>query len=555
MRLNMKATGKWLIPLVALAMTACGGDAQLDAALDTMNADDLAADVQVLASDEFEGRGPSSPGEDKTVNFLEAEFRKLGLQPGNGDSYFQEVPLVSITADPSATLTVRGNGAANLFDYGNEIMVWTKRAVGNTSVINSPLVFVGYGIVAPEYGWNDYEGVDARGKTVVMLVNDPGYATKDTTLFNGNTMTYYGRWTYKFEEAARQGAAGALIVHETEPAAYPWGTVQGSWSGPQFSLLAEDNNISRVAVEGWVTLETAQTMFRQADLNFDLVKTLASQQGFKAVPIGLTSSITLRNSIEQSTSRNVIARIPCSERPDEHLVYMAHWDHFGIDRSLEGDQVYNGALDNATGTAGLLEMAEAFMSLEQRPARSILFIAVTAEEQGLLGSAYYGSNPIYPLDKTVAAINMDAMNILGSMNDVIVVGLGNSELDDYLADAAKHQNRVLVPDAEPQAGYYYRSDHFSFAKVGVPALYAGEGTDHVEHGKDWTQERRDEYLAQNYHKPSDEYSEDWDLSGAIDDLRLYFRIGYRLANESTFPNWSEGTEFKATRDAMMGGGH
>ena len=552
MRLNMKATDKWLIPFIALAMAACGGDAQLDAALDTMNADDLAADVQVLASDEFEGRGPSSPGEDKTVNFLEAEFRKLGLEPGNGDSFFQEVPLVSITADPSATLTVRGNGAANLFDYGNEIMVWTKRAVGNTSVINSPLVFVGYGIVAPEYGWNDYEGVDARGKTVVMLVNDPGYATKDTTLFNGNTMTYYGRWTYKFEEAARQGAAGALIVHETEPAAYPWGTVQGSWSGPQFSLLAEDNNISRVAVEGWVTLETAQTMFRQADLNFDLVKTLASQQGFKAVPIGLTSSITLRNSIEQSTSRNVIARMPGSERPDEHLVYMAHWDHFGIDRSLEGDQIYNGALDNATGTAGLLELAEAFMSLEQRPARSILFIAVTAEEQGLLGSTYYGSNPIYPLDKTVAAINMDAMNILGSMNDVIVVGLGNSELDDYLADAAKYQHRVLVPDAEPQAGYYYRSDHFSFAKVGVPALYAGEGTDHVEHGKDWTQERRDEYLAQNYHKPSDEYSEDWDLSGAIDDLRLYFRIGYRLANESTFPNWSEGTEFRATRDAMMG---
>jgi len=549
----MSAASRRLIPLVALAIAACGGDAQRDAALDSFSSDELAADVQVLASDEFEGRGPSSPGEDKTVAFLEEEFQKLGVEPGNGDSYFQEVPLVSITVDPSATLTVRGNGAANLFDYGNEIMVWTKRAVGNTSAINSPLVFVGYGIVAPEYGWNDYEGVDVRGKTVVILVNDPGFATKDTTLFNGNTMTYYGRWTYKLEEAARQGAAAALIVHETEPAAYPWGTVQGSWSGPQFSLLAEDNNMSRVAVEGWVTSETAQTIFGQADLNFDLLKTLASQQGFKAVPVGLTASIALRNSIVQSTSRNVIARIPGSERPDEHVVYMAHWDHLGIDRSLEGDQIYNGALDNATGTAGLLELAEAFMSLEQRPARSILFIAVTAEEQGLLGSAYYGSNPIYPLEKTVAAVNMDAMNILGSMKDVVVVGLGNSELDEYLADAAKYQKRELVPDAEPQAGYYYRSDHFSFAKVGVPALYAGEGTDHVEHGKDWTQEWRDRYLAENYHKPSDEYSDDWDLSGAIDDLRLYFRIGYRLANESTFPNWNEGTEFKATRDAMMGG--
>ncbi len=553
MRLNMKATGKWLIPLVPLALAACGGDAQLDAALDTLNADDLAADVQVLASDEYEGRGPSSPGEDKTVAFLEEEFNKLGVEPGNGDSYFQEVPLVSITADPRATLTVRGQGSSKRYGYGDEVMVWTKRVVGSASISNSDMVFVGYGVVAPEFGWNDYEGLDVRGKTVVMLVNDPGFATKDTALFNGNTMTYYGRWTYKFEEAARQGAAGALIVHETEPAAYPWGTVQGSWSGPQFALVAEDNNMSRVVVEGWITVETARSIFEQAGLDYESLKDAATQRDFESVPLGLTASLSLRNSIVQSTSRNVVARIPGSERPDEHLVYMAHWDHFGIDRSLEGDQVYNGALDNATGTAGLLELAEAFMSLEQRPARSILFIAVTAEEQGLLGSAYYGSNPIYPLAKTVAAINMDAMNILGSMNDVIVVGLGNSELDDYLADAAKYQNRVLVPDAEPQAGYYYRSDHFSFAKVGVPALYAGEGTDHVEHGKDWTQERRDEYLAQNYHKPSDEYSEDWDLSGAIDDLRLYFRIGYRLANESTFPNWSEGTEFKATRDAMMGG--
>ncbi|UCD25889.1 MAG: M28 family peptidase [Gemmatimonadota bacterium] len=539
-----------LIPLAAWTLAACG-DAQLDAALDSFSADELAADIQVLASDEFEGRGPSSHGEEKTVTFLAEELQKLGVDPGNGDSYFQDVPLVSITTDPSATLTVRGNGATHMFDYGREIMVWTKRVVANTSVINSPLVFVGYGTVAPEYGWNDYEGVDVQGKTVVMLVNDPGFATKDPELFNGNTMTYYGRWTYKFEEAARQGAAGVLIVHETEPAAYPWGTVQGSWSGPQFALVAEDNNMGRAAIEGWIAVETARTMFQHAGLDFEALKQSATSRDFEAVPLGLTASLALRNTIVRSTSRNVVARIPGNERPDEHVIYMAHWDHLGIDRSLQGDQIYNGALDNATGTAGLLELAEAFMSLEERPARSILFLAVTAEEQGLLGSAYYGSNPLYPLDKTVAAINMDAMNILGSMNDVVVIGLGNSELDEYLADAARSQQRVLVPDAEPQAGYYYRSDHFSLAKVGVPALYAGEGTDHVEHGTEWTQEWRDQYLAENYHKPSDEYSDDWDLSGAIDDLRLYFRIGYRLANESTFPNWSEGTEFKATRDAMM----
>ena len=328
--------------------------------------------------------------------------------------------------------------------------------------------------------------------------------------------------------------------------------MQASWSGPQFDLVAEDNNMSRVAVEGWITLETARTIFQQAGISYDSVKTLATQADFEAIPLHLNASLSLRNTIKQSTSRNVLAVVPGSTRPDEYFLYMAHWDHFGIDRSLEGDQIYNGALDNATGTAGLLELAEAFMSLEVRPARSILFLAVTAEEQGLLGSEYYGRNPVYPLDKTVAAINMDALNILGPMNDVTVIGLGYSDLDEYLVDAAGEQHRVVTADAEPEAGYYYRSDHFSLAKVGVPALYAGEGTDHVEYGPEWTRQKRDEYQANHYHKPSDEYRPDWDLAGAVDDLQLYFRIGYRIANESTFPNWREGTEFKAIRDSMMG---
>ncbi len=542
-----------LLATLLLAATACGGDAALEAALGTISADDLLADVQTLSSDEFGGRAPASPGEEETINFLRVEFEKLGLAPGNGSSFFQEVPLVQMTADPGATLVVRGDGSRSSFGYGDEYIAWTKRVVQSAAISSSELVFVGYGIVAPEYDWNDYDGLDVAGKTVVVLVNDPGFATQDAALFNGNAMTYYGRWTYKYEEAARQGAAGAFIVHETEPAAYPWAVVEGSWSGPQFALVAEDDNMSRVAVEGWWTLETARSIFAQAGVDYDSLKALATRSDFNAVPLGLRASLTLQNEIARSTSRNVLAVLPGTDRTDEYFVYMAHWDHFGTDPSLEGDQIFNGALDNATGTAALIELAEAFVSLETRPSRSIMFLAVTAEEFGLLGSAHYAQNPTHPLDETVAALNMDGLNILGRMNDISVVGYGNSELDAYLEEAAARQGRVVRPDPEPEAGYYYRSDHFNFAKVGVPALYPGSGVDHVEHGEGWAKEKRDEYTAQHYHKPSDEYRPDWDLSGAIDDLRLFFEVGYRIANESTFPNWRDGTEFKAVRDAMMSG--
>ncbi len=545
---------RYVLCMLVLGFMACTGDAALNRALDTITADDLIPDIQILASDEFEGRSPSSPGEERTINFLQTEFEKLGLEPGNGDSFFQEVPLVAITADPNAALTVGGKGERSGFSYGDEFMAWTKRVVASASISSSELVFVGYGVVAPEYEWNDYEGLDVRGKTVVVLVNDPGFATKDEALFNGNAMTYYGRWTYKFEEAARQGAAGAFIVHETEPAAYPWGVVQSSWSGKQFGLVAEDDNMSRAAIEGWWTVETARRVFAQAGFNYDSLKTLAAQRGFESMPMGLVASLTLQNTIERSTSNNVLALLPGTDRSDETFVYMAHWDHFGRDTTIEGDQIYNGAVDNATGTAALIELAEAFLALELRPARSILFMAVTAEERGLLGSQYYGENPVYPLDKTVAALNMDALNVLGRMNDISVVGYGNSELDDYLTEAAAEQGRTVRPDPHPEHGSYYRSDHFNFAKVGVPALYPGSGVDHVERGEEWTEERNDEYLANQYHKPTDEFSADWDLSGMIDDLRLCFTIGYRIANEATFPNWREGTEFKAVRDAMMGTG-
>ncbi len=551
-----KTLNRLLVPVVmlgAVSVGACGGgDAALERALATITAEDLAADIQTLASDEFEGRGPSSPGETKTIAFLEAEFRKLGLEPGNGDSFFQAVPLVAITASPSAVLDIRGARGRHRLSYGNDFMAWTKRVVPRSEIANSPLVFVGYGTVAPEYQWNDYEGLDVRGKTVVMLVNDPGFATQDDDLFNGNSMTYYGRWTYKFEEAARQGAAGALIVHETEPASYPWEVVSGSWSGPQFGLVADDDNMSRAAVEGWITVEAARTIFQSAGLDYESLKQQAATRAFEPVEMGMRASLRLDNTLERSTSNNVIAVLPGSERPDEYVFYMAHWDHFGRDASLSGDQIYNGAEDNASGTAGVLEIAEAFASLDPKPARSLVFLAVTAEEQGLLGSAYYASNPIFPPAQTVAAINLDVLNVRGRMRDISVVGYGNSELDDYLADAAATQDRYVRPDPQPQAGYYYRSDHFNFAKVGIPALYPDAGIDHIDFGEEWSRQQDAAYRTERYHKPTDEYDPDWDLTGAVDDLQLVFRIGYRLANESTFPNWREGTEFRSLRDAMMG---
>jgi Zn-dependent M28 family amino/carboxypeptidase len=540
-----------LTVLVGISIACAPGEDSIRPALATITVEDLTKHIRSLASDEFEGRGPSSPGEEKTIHYLRDQFQALGLRAGNGESFFQDVPLVSLTADPIMSLTMRGGSAARSFHYGDEFMAWTLRIVPEAKIENSELVFVGYGTVAPEQDWNDYAGVDVRGKTVVMLVNDPGYATQDVNLFNGNTMTYYGRWTYKLEEAARQGAVGAFVVHETKPAAYPWEVVRGGWSGEQFHLVAEDRNLSRAAIEGWFTVETARAIFQQAGLDYDSLKKQAVRRGFKAVPMGLRASATVRNRIRHSTSRNVLALLPGSERPDELIIYMAHWDHLGRDPALEGDSIYNGARDNASGVASLLELAEAFSSLEPPPARSILFFATTAEEQGSLGSDFYATHPIYPPVKTVAAINMDEANIWGPMRDITVIGHGNSELDDYVAKAAAQQDRVVRPDPEAEKGYYYRSDHFTLAKVGIPALYTDSGIDHVEHGEEWGLAQRDEYTQKRYHKPADEFDPSWDLTGCVEDTRLLFRIGYRLASESSFPNWREGTEFKIKRDAML----
>ena len=516
-----------------------------------IDAERLAQNIKILASDEFEGRGPGTAGEEKTITFLKEKFEELGLKPGNGDSYYQGANLVEITASPETTMKIETADGVTELRYGPEFMGWTQRVKEAVSVTDSEMIFVGYGVVAPEYGWNDYEGVDAHGKTVVMLVNDPGFATQNTELFTGNAMTYYGRWTYKYEEAARQGAEAVIVIHETAPAAYPWDVVEGSWSGPQFSLESEDGNMSRVVVESWVPGDKMAKVFSAAGLDYKDLTAQAATKDFKAVSLKAKMSVSLNNTIRRVVSNNVVAVLPGTERPDEYIIHMSHWDHLGRDSSLEGDQIYNGAADNASGTAGLIELANAYLSGVHKPSRSIMFLAVTAEEQGLLGSEYYGKNPLVPLNKTVAAINMDVLGYIGETHDVTIVGYGNSELDDYVDHAVRKQKRIANPDPKPENGYFYRSDHFSLSKEGVPAVYFEAGENSVKYGVKWGKEQVADYVANRYHKPADEYSEDWDMSGAVKDLELMYKIGLKLSHEDSFPNWREGNEFKAKRDAMM----
>ena len=551
---RIRTTATLLAASIGLTtFVACDGGDGFDAAAAKITAEALDQGIRDLAADSMGGRAPSSWGEERTVRYLVDRFEALGLEPGNGSSWVQEVPLVSLTADPGMEAVIRGRGTVNRLAYGSDYVAVTERLVEEVVLEASELVFAGYGIVAPEFDWNDYEGLDVAGKTVVVMVNDPGYATGDEALFNGRSMTYYGRWTYKYEEAARQGADGVLVVHQTGPAGYPWSVVESGWTGPQF-MLAERGDEPFTAIEGWLSEATARTVFAQAGLDFDAAAAEAATRSFAPRDLGLNLSLVLRNEIERSTTRNVLALLPGSERPEETVVYTAHWDHLGTDPSLGADSVYNGALDNATGTSGLIEMARAFSALTKVPARSVLFMAVGAEEQGLLGTAWYAANPVVPLDETVATINMDGLNIWGPTADITVVGYGMSELDDVLAVEAGEVGRALSPDPEPEKGSYYRSDHFEFAKRGVPSLYPKAGIQNLEHGEEWARERREEYTRDHYHKPSDEYDPDWNLVGAVQDLRLLFGVGHALATGDAWPNWREGTEFKAVRDAMMGYG-
>ena len=504
--------------------------------------------VQGISADELEGRGPGTPGEQRTIEYLEEQFLELGLQPAAGGSFRQDVSLVEITAiDPQLSFA---KGAGNMtLAFGDDMVIGTRRVRPESSIKDSEVVFVGYGIVAPEFSWNDYAGIDMHGKTALILVNDPGFVTGDATLFRGKAMTYHGRWTYKFEEAARQGAAAAIIVHDTAPAAYDWQVVRNGWSRPQFYLDRPDGNAGRSALEGWITHDRARQLMEMAGLDLDAMQAAAVQRGFHPLPLGVTASGGVRNVIRRAKSPNVAGVMPGKDRPDEYVIYVAHWDHLGRSLAFSGDPIFNGAVDNATGVAGILTIAKAFREMLLAPSRSVMFLAVTAEESGLIGSEHYAEHPLVPLEKTAAVINIDALNPLGRAKDVEVVGFGASELEGLLAAAAKSQGRTLMPDRRSEAGYFYRSDHFNFAKAGVPALYIKSGTTLRDGPPGAGLARYDEYYAERYHKPGDQYEASWDVSGTIEDLKLLYVVGARVANQKTWPQWYEGNEFRAARDA------
>ena len=539
-----------LIPLALLLAACAGGKAEGGSAEGVINADSLMATVRVLASDEFEGRGPGTLGEEKTVAYLTDRFKLLGLAPGNPDgSWVQNVGMVGITPTSETSVTVGGKTME--LKFPDDIVVATLRHLEQVEIPSSDIVFVGYGVEAPEYGWDDFKGTDVKGKTLIMLVNDP--PLPDSSMFRGVAMTYYGRWTYKYEQASAKGAAAVLIVHETGPAGYPWEVVVGSRGRENIDIARENKNAGRVPIEGWIQLEKARELFKAAGEDFDALHKLAATKEFKPVALKASAHIRVKASIRQFSSRNVVAKLEGSDPAlkDEYVIYTAHWDHLGRDTTREGDQIFNGALDNASGTAGLLEIARAFTQLQPRPSRSILFLAVTAEEKGLLGAKYYAENPLYPLNKTLADINMDGVNQWGKTSDITVIGLGNSTLDDVLREIATPLGRTLRPDPEPEKGYFYRSDHFEFAKKGVPALYTGDGIEYIGKPAGYGEEKRAEYLANDYHKVSDEIKPGWDFSGGVDDLRLLFQVGRKVADGATWPEWKAGTEFKAIREASL----
>lgn len=506
-------------------------------------------DIRVLASDDFEGRRPGTSGEEKTVAFLVAQFRKLGLKPGNGDSYLQQVPLVEILAGSDASLSVSGRGLPRPLEYGTNMVTWTKREVPEASLQQSELVFVGYGIVAPEYAWNDYAQIDVHGKTVIVMVNDPGYGSKDPKVFKGSAETHFGRWNYKVEEAARQGAAGVLLIHDPAAAGYPWSVVVNSRVGPQLEAATTDGNARRAAIEGWVSADAARGIFMQAGLDFTALTAAAARPGFKAISLGLKVDAVVHNSVRRFTSPNVIAVLPGIRRKRDYVVYTAHWDHLGRQSAEAGGAIFNGAVDNASGVAGLMMLAQSFVRTVPAVDRSIAFIAFTAEESGLLGSAYYVENPVLSLRQTVGVLNLDMMHIGGPTRDVMIIGDGNSELEDYLRDAALLQGREVHPDPNPEQGGYFRSDQFSFATAGVPALYAKAGMDDAARGPAWGQAQSYDFMIHRYQQTSDKYSADWDVRGALDDLRLYYEVGSRLARTRRFPRWYPNSEFRGSRSA------
>ena len=533
------------VALLALAITSC--KQSTNQCGDTFNKDSLKRHIKILASDSFMGRKPFTIGEDRAVEYMKSNFTRLGAEPGNGNSYIQEVPLVSISLHAQPTMKVQGDKGNLELKELDDYVITTQRTDSVLSLNNDEVVFAGYGVVAPEYNWNDYAGIDVKGKVVMVLVNDPGFNAGDTTLFKGRTMTYYGRWTYKYEEAARQGAKACLIVHNTKAASYPFHVVQNSHGGSNLYLDSRGSKEYHCTFDGWLTTDATKKILAAAGKDTTLLAT-ADKRGFKASSLGIKLSTSAKVTTVYKKSKNVIAKITGAKHPDEYIVYTAHWDHLGVGKPDEkGDSIYNGALDNGSGSAALLEMARAFKSMKEKPDRTILFLSVTAEEQGLLGSLYYAEHPIYPLNKTIAEINMDGVNAYGKRKDVSITGQGQSNLETMFVEAAKAQGRYLAPESRPEAGGYFRSDHFNFAKHGVPALNSGEGTDDVKGGKKEAERLDNEYTSKHYHQPSDEYDENWTFEGGLDDLRLLFNVGKRLAYGAEWPEWNNGSEFKALR--------
>ena len=548
--------------MVASAVAACSSAPPRALTLKEMPGIDtnaVLADTKKLSSDEFGGRKPGTKGEELTVQYLTQQFKAAGAEPGNPDgTWTQKVPMVGLEATDQSPLVFKNGGQSLTLKPHDDVIAFSQRVTDTIAVKDSDVVFVGYGVQAPEYNWDDFKGIDVKGKTIVMLVNDPPVSDPndkgalDPKMFGGKAMTLYGRWTYKYDQAAELGAAAVLIVHETAPAGYPWNVVQ-SFGGERLDLVTPDKNMGRAAIQGWISLDAATKLFKLAGLDYQKLKAEAATREFKPVALKLTGSMSFKQTLKTTDSQNVIAKITGSDPnlKNEYIVYSAHWDHFGTCDPVNGDNICNGARDNASGTAMLLELAREFKIVQPAPKRSILFLCVTSEEQGLLGSEYYAKFPLYPLNKTLANINVDELNVWGRTKDLTVIGLGASDLDDYARDAASEQGRTLHPDSEPEKGFYYRSDHFNFAKVGVPAFDPDSGTDFIGKPASFGQEKRDEWTTKFYHQATDEVQPWWDLSGAAEDGQLFFAMGYRVANADKFPEWKPGNEFKAIRDKSL----
>ena len=515
-----------------------------------ITAEDIKSHIAVLANDSLMGRKPFTEGETRAIRYISQQFKQAGLEPGNNGSYFQDVPMVEIKATPSKTMDISGKATFSL-QSGTDFVAFSRQEKEDIILDHTPIIFAGYGVVAPEYHWNDYAGLDVKGKIVVVLVNDPGFKSGDSKFFKGDTMTYYGRWTYKYEEAARQGAAGVLIVHQTEPASYPWSVVSSSNSGSRLYLRQANKHFDRCQLEGWISEDAAKKLLAAGGISGDF-RALARKRDFKAIPLGVNAKVSIHNQLRYSTSHNVVGLLKGSTNPNEYIIYTAHWDHFGIGKpDAKGDSIYNGAVDNADGTATLISMAKAFANAKNKPGRSILVLAVTAEEQGLLGSEYYATHPIFPLNKTVADLNMDALGSYGETKDVAITGKGQNELDDYIEKYAQEDSLTVVGDSRPGAGSYYRSDHFNFAKVGVPALDMNNGLISKTHDANWAKQHQEDYNLHHYHQPSDNYSPDMDAGGMAQVANLLYKLGFELSNETTFPGWKAGSEFKAIREKSM----